>query len=264
MVDNLLSGMMGLFNLRQQQIPDVPQNILQLSLEQDKSLYKNILSEEGETQLKDIIYDVSNNTDEKRNSTCPITMEEFKNGDSVTQLPCGHLFDKDGIRHWLKNENACCPICRFELKNKEVKRKVSETNSSTEEVSNVTTPLITRFSTPIIYRNNDISSNMDIIRQHLFQPNSEISRRALHNMFFSTPYTPNHFYINTNNEVIETVDSSNNIITPLSSVSSEDINEDFSITNLNADEKMMQYVIEQSIKTQTKSDWDSEDDGSAE
>jgi len=39
---------------------------------------------------------------------CPITMEEIK--DQFT-LSCAHVFEKEAIHNWLKNNNTC-PICR--------------------------------------------------------------------------------------------------------------------------------------------------------
>ena len=40
---------------------------------------------------------------------------DFEEGQDVIQLPCKHIFDPEGIKTWLKEEQAKCPICRFEL-----------------------------------------------------------------------------------------------------------------------------------------------------
>lgn len=42
---------------------------------------------------------------------CPITQEQYKEGDSVTVLPCGHHFSQSAIESWLARRNTC-PICR--------------------------------------------------------------------------------------------------------------------------------------------------------
>ena len=69
---------------------------------------KHILNELPETKIEDI-----NKLDqEKRN--CVICLEDFKNGDKATILPCIHLFHKNCIKSWLKAQN-CCPICKFKL-----------------------------------------------------------------------------------------------------------------------------------------------------
>ena len=45
---------------------------------------------------------------------CVICMEDFKNGDVTTNLPCLHMFHTNCIQSWLKTQNTC-PICKFKL-----------------------------------------------------------------------------------------------------------------------------------------------------
>ena len=97
------------------------QNLINSIIEQtinQPTLNKKILSEKGEKQLKKVLY---NSTDFSMKE-CPITMREFKENDSVTQLPCNHIFDSSGILMWLKEEKASCPVCRMELDFIEVKQ----------------------------------------------------------------------------------------------------------------------------------------------
>ena len=50
------------------------------------------------------------NVDE--NVTCPISMEEFREGDQLCRLNrCQHTFKKEPLRRWLRNHNTC-PVCR--------------------------------------------------------------------------------------------------------------------------------------------------------
>lgn len=49
---------------------------------------------------------------------CPISLEEFKEGDSIIELPCNHIFNENNIKNWLK-EKPNCPICRMSLIPKE-------------------------------------------------------------------------------------------------------------------------------------------------
>ena len=56
-------------------------------------------------------------------SSCPMTLNEFKEGDDIAELPCGHIFERCAILKWLEEENVCCPVCRTELPSKEVKKE---------------------------------------------------------------------------------------------------------------------------------------------
>ena len=96
------------------------ESILQQSLtDPSQNMYKNVLSKEGEKQIKTCFFKKG----EFPNDTCSITLAEFKEGETVKQLPCGHIFKPDAIDKWLKNEQARCPICRKELASKEIKKE---------------------------------------------------------------------------------------------------------------------------------------------
>jgi hypothetical protein len=56
-----------------------------------------------------------------------MTLNNFSDGDEVSQLPCGHIFEPDAIIKWLKKENASCPVCRKPLQSKEVKKNLLNT-----------------------------------------------------------------------------------------------------------------------------------------
>lgn len=45
------------------------------------------------------------------NHSCPICMEEFKVGEEINVLPCGHLYHLTCVEHWLR-DNGTCPTCR--------------------------------------------------------------------------------------------------------------------------------------------------------
>ncbi len=96
-----------------------------------KPRYKKVLSEEGEGSLEKVAYD----PEVHQNDRCPILHIEFEKGDDVTQLPCKHCFESDAIKRWLKDEKAECPVCRLELKSKEVKigKGLEEYDSDDEE-----------------------------------------------------------------------------------------------------------------------------------
>ena len=99
--------------------------ILQQSLYEKNNL-KKVLSDEGNEQLKTVKYD----PEKFDTHECVITQEKFKKDEDVIQLPCGHIFNKEAIETWLKEESSKCPICRFELKFKEIKEEKETIESS--------------------------------------------------------------------------------------------------------------------------------------
>ena len=71
-------------------------------------------------QIKTIKYSEEKFPDDKH---CPISFIDFKQGEHICQLPCGHIFHKDSILQWLEKEQARCPVCRHELSSKEIKNE---------------------------------------------------------------------------------------------------------------------------------------------
>ena len=86
--------------------------ILQSSFINDKPQYKNIVSEKQMNQLVKKTFIAS---EEQKNICCPISMISFENGQEVTALPCGHIFDSESIKTWVTTEKASCPVCRYNL-----------------------------------------------------------------------------------------------------------------------------------------------------
>ena len=96
------------------------ESILQQSfMDPSQNVYKKVLSDEGENAIKTVIYKKG----EFPNDSCSVTLMDFKEGQEVSQLPCGHIFEKDAVLKWLKDENASCPVCRKPLASKEVKKE---------------------------------------------------------------------------------------------------------------------------------------------
>ena len=69
---------------------------------------QQILDSLPETQIDD----ATKLDSEKKN--CVICLEDFKNEDRATILPCIHLFHTDCIKNWLKTQDSC-PICKYKL-----------------------------------------------------------------------------------------------------------------------------------------------------
>lgn len=51
---------------------------------------------------------------ESSGGKCTICCEEYIEGNTVIQLPCLHIFDKECLMPWLK-QHCSCPVCRYEL-----------------------------------------------------------------------------------------------------------------------------------------------------
>ena len=43
---------------------------------------------------------------------CPICLEDFKEGDPVKRLPCGHIFHAACVKEWVVEVRGVCPLCR--------------------------------------------------------------------------------------------------------------------------------------------------------
>jgi hypothetical protein len=163
-------------------------NIMELTLEQENA-HKQILSEMGEKQLKQVYY----KPDIYSMKHCPITLNEFKEGDIVTALPCNHIFDSSGILVWLKTESAKCPVCRKALDSIEINNKKADINSLVMDNSNT------------IFQTNPLSlfSNITIdlsLNPHLQEPYSRdynISDLDLSNYNMDAEITGDDIFYNT-------------------------------------------------------------------
>ena len=51
-----------------------------------------------------------------KGAECSIRMESFDENSVISQTTCGHYFNEDGLRNWVRR-NDTCPMCRKKLKN---------------------------------------------------------------------------------------------------------------------------------------------------
>jgi len=119
---NFINDMLNVFPIR----PQIQNPFLNTSNDWQELLtnsflqrnpYKKVTTDKAIEDIKKIKYETIFNQKE-----CPITMMEFKEGEEISQLPCEHLFNTQAINRWLKDENYKCPVCRYEMDNKEVKK----------------------------------------------------------------------------------------------------------------------------------------------
>lgn len=102
--------------------------VLESSLYEQQT-YKNVVSEEGIKQMQLTTYKDTMKT----NTSCPILQTEFAEDDSVIELPCHHLYNPEAIEKWLKEESNECPVCRFQLKSKEIKNMTTTPQQSSSQ-----------------------------------------------------------------------------------------------------------------------------------
>ena len=141
------------------------------------------------------------------NRRCPITMEDFEEGDRLIQLiPCGHAFKDEPIINWFQ-EHVRCPVCRYDI----------------------------RDYTP---RNNEESSSSDDTPRSL-NPSNTTSPRLLNQLNPSNTSTPP---LNTTND-----NRLNNSLSGITPTSSSGSLQPSSPLNINPMERVESYYSEDSI-----------------
>ena len=137
-------------------------NILEQTF-QEKNKYKKVVSEDGLKQIKKIVFDESIGQ-----KNCPIFMTPFEVGETITQLPCKHIFNSSAIEKWLKEEKHVCPVCRFELDFKEEKIEKTSNLAHNDDLSN---NMVDLSNNMVDLSNNmvDLSNNMVDLSNNRFQ-----------------------------------------------------------------------------------------------
>lgn len=75
------------------------------------------------------------------NSRCPITMEDFNIGDTISIIRhCGHTFHEDSINNWFRT-NVRCPVCRYDIRDYSNTNNIPSDISSNNISNNTTTEL---------------------------------------------------------------------------------------------------------------------------
>ena len=151
----------------------------------EKTPYKKVLSEKGDEQLKTVKY----SKDKFDQESCCIMFYNFEEGQDVIQLPCKHIFDPDGIKTWLKEEQAKCPICRFELDSKEVKDEDSDSEDDMTPLEDVESSDLSN-NTDIDHTYNQLFNNLGFINnpiENLYRPSRRnlINQRSFVNQIIS-------------------------------------------------------------------------------
>lgn len=113
------------------------------------------------------------------NSRCPITVEEFNETDTVSQIIfCEHIFNSTALDTWF-NENVRCPLCRYDIR--EYNNGSLRINSQNfyDEVVNTETPTSINTENENTEENteeNEEMTNDVFFNQNLLNYNSDINQ----------------------------------------------------------------------------------------
>jgi len=96
--------------------------VIQGSQDTLQPVEKHIITEEAKQELYEYIFSITDErfNEEKYNNICPISLEDFRDGDNIIEIPCKHRFIKENILTWLEEQSASCPVCRYELDSKKI------------------------------------------------------------------------------------------------------------------------------------------------
>ena len=125
-----------------------PTQLLSYYLPSRQRTFTNVVVRPSELQIIDATQLINYSDSETYNNTsCPITMEEFNNGEQICQIKhCGHNFREDALRNWFTT-NVRCPICRYDIRdyvngdadvsNNNIANDVSSNTENTASANNV-------------------------------------------------------------------------------------------------------------------------------
>jgi len=236
--------------------------LLSRTLLQEKDAYKKVLSDKGEEQLKEIIYQKENFDTHQ----CVISMEDFNDGDTVIQLPCGHIFNPESIKTWLKEESSKCPICRYELKFDEIKkdfpanrirRETSTTDTSNNTfVTNIpSTPMPNLLSRQQSFSNVNPYSRMFNNMDFLYNPTNSINRPRRRNLISQRDIVNRILRVNNyidedtqmQNAIMASIYETSNVNTGITSNLNSGINEIIIENNTDMEETMDEDSDEENL-----------------
>jgi hypothetical protein len=128
-----------------------------------RRFFQNIVVQPTIDQINDATTLIPFHANEENvNNTCPITMEEFQEGEIVRQIRhCRHQFQEEPIQNWFRS-NVRCPVCRYDIRDYVIptgSRSDTTTEPSQEELpgyNELLQEITQNFATDI---NNIISEN---------------------------------------------------------------------------------------------------------
>ena len=79
-----------------------------------ENMRSNLSDDELNRIMECLPSSIVNEKIEGENNNCVICLGDFEQGDSVTTLPCVHMFHTECIKMWFKSNNHC-PVCKLEI-----------------------------------------------------------------------------------------------------------------------------------------------------
>ena len=145
--------------------------------ERTRQNFDNVVVRPTQQQIDDATERITYSIEETNvNTSCPITLEEFQEGDILTKIkPCSHIFRERSIQEWFLS-NVRCPVCRYDIRDYAVDASLnvpsasSRTNNNNnnntvnETIDSILDNFSQQFSTAIFNNFMDLSGNtrMDI------------------------------------------------------------------------------------------------------
>jgi hypothetical protein len=122
-------------------------------------------------QLRNALEDVIYNPNEINITTCPITLENFIEGEVVKRIKhCGHIFSSHSINNWF-SRHVRCPVCRYDIR--DYASSVPAPNNVDNREEEISNELINVIGNNItnIFENfaNNFTQNTDISNGLIYQ-----------------------------------------------------------------------------------------------
>ena len=101
---------------------------------------ENVVVRPSQDQIESATVNYEYSTEDQHyNNSCPITLEEFQNGDEVCRIMhCGHTFRRTAIENWFR-EHVRCPVCRYDIREYNAENaqesNIRQQNSRSERVN---------------------------------------------------------------------------------------------------------------------------------
>ena len=94
------------------------------------NFFENVIvrptAEQIQCAMEEITF--SNGQSQVINNTCPITLEDFAEGDRICRIKhCGHAFKYRELSRWF-NMNVHCPVCRYDIRDYVAQTDISNNN----------------------------------------------------------------------------------------------------------------------------------------
>ena len=110
---------------------------------QNQTNFENVIVSPSDEEIQRATTSIEYNSENPPiNTRCPITLDNFQNGDEIIIIThCGHAFKTSAFTSWFRT-NVRCPVCRYDIReyrgNHENSRPddVDQENNSSNDISN--------------------------------------------------------------------------------------------------------------------------------